>query len=85
VKEIELDVANNSPSIEIILSNQELDSLDDPNSRVILVKTGNSLPSIPTSPEREQPTNFPSGTTGERRTQHVTQVNPYETPPKLVN
>ena len=44
---IEPHVSNNSPSIERVLSNQELDSLDDPNSRVILVKTGDSSPSVP--------------------------------------
>jgi hypothetical protein len=61
---------------ERVISNQELDSLNDPNSRVILVKTGDS------SPGRGQPTNFPSGTIGGRRTPHV---NPYKTPPKLVD
>jgi hypothetical protein len=66
VKEIELDVPNKSPSI----------------SRVILVKTGDSSPSVPTSPGREQPTNFPSGNTGGRRTPHV---NPYRPTPKLVD
>ena len=63
---------------ERVISNQELDSLDDPNSQVILVKTGDSSP----SPGRGQPTNFQSGTTGGRRTPHV---NPYKTPPKLVD
>jgi hypothetical protein len=66
VKQIELDVPTNLPSI----------------SRVILVKTGDTSPSVPTSSGREQPTNFPSGTTGGRRTSHV---NPYRTPPKLVD
>ena len=80
VEAIEIDVPNNSPSIETVLSNQELDSLDDPNSRIILVKTGDSLPSVPTTTGRGQPSNFPSGTTGGRRTPHV---NPYRTPPKL--
>src|SRR6476660_9465667 len=37
VKAIEVDVPNNSTSIEKVLSNQELGSLDDPNSRVVLV------------------------------------------------
>jgi hypothetical protein len=67
---------------ERVISNQELDSLDDPNSRVILVKTGDSSP----LPGRGQPTNFPSGTIGGRRTPHVNpHVNPYKTPPKLVD
>ena len=82
VEAIEPHASNNSPSIERVLSNQELDSLDDPNSRVILVKTGDSSPSVPTSAGRGQPSNFPSGSTGGRRTPHV---NPYRTPPKLVD
>ena len=58
---------NNSTSIEIVLSNQELE-----NSRVVLVKTGDSSPSVPTSPGRGQPNNFP-------------HVNPYLKPPKLID
>jgi len=79
---IEPHVSNNSPSIERTLSNQELDSLDDPNSQAILVKTGDSTPSVPTSPGRAQPNNFPTGSTGGRRTPHV---NPYRTPPRVVD
>ena len=79
---IEPHVSNNSPSIERTLSNQELDSLDDPNSQAILVKTGDSTPSVPTSPGRGQPNNFPTGSTGGRRTPHV---NPYRTPPRVVD
>jgi len=67
---------------ERTLSNQELDSLDDPNSQAILVKTGDSTPSVPTSPGRGQPNNFPTGSTGGRRTPHV---NPYRTPPRVVD
>ena len=79
---IEPDVPNNSTSIERVFSNQELDSLDDPNSQVVLVKTGDSSPSVPTSPGRQQPSNFPAGATSGPRIPHV---NPYRTPPKLVN
>lgn len=50
VEAIQPDVPNNSTLIERVLSNQELDSLDDPNSRVILVKTGDPSPSVPISP-----------------------------------
>ena len=82
VEAIEPDVPDNSTSIERVLSNQELDSLDDPNSRVVLIKTGDSSPSVPTSPGRGQQSNFPIGTTGGRRTLHV---NPYRTSPKLVD
>lgn len=77
---IELNVPNNSPSIETVLLNQELDSSNDPNSRIILVKAGYSSPSVPTPAGKEQPSNFPSGTTGGRRTPYV---NPYRTPPKV--
>lgn len=80
VEAIEPDVPNNSTSIERVLSNQELDSLDDLNSRVVLVKIGDSPPSVPTSPGRGQPSNFPIGP-GRR----IPYVNPYRTPPKLVD
>ena len=77
---IEPHVSNNSLSIERTLSNQELDLLDDPNSQAILVKTGDSTPSVPTSPGRGQPNNFPTGSIGGRHTPHV---NPYRTPPRV--
>jgi hypothetical protein len=64
VKAIESDVPNKSTSIESVLSNQELDSLDDTNSRVVLIKTGDSSSSAPTSPGRWQPTKFPTATKG---------------------
>ena len=82
VQAIEPHVSNNSPSIERTLSNKELDLLDDPNSQAILVKTGDSTSSVPTSPGRAQPNNFPSGSTGGRRIPHV---NPYRTPPRVVD
>ena len=82
VETIEPHVSHNSPSIERTLSNYELDSLDDPNSQAILVKTGDNTPSVPTSPGRAQPNNFPSGTTGGRRTPYV---NPYRPAPKIVD
>jgi hypothetical protein len=56
--------------------------LDDPNSQAILVKIGNSTTSVPTSPGRAQPNNFPSGSTVGRRILHV---NPYRTPPRVVD
>jgi len=80
VEAVELGGPNNSPSTEIVLLNQELDSLDDPNSRVILVKKGDSSPSVPTG--RGQPNNFTSGSTGRRHTPHV---NPYRRTPKVVD
>ena len=51
-----------------------------PNSRIILVKAGDSSPSVPTPAGKGQPSNFPSGTTGGRRTPYV---NTYRTPPKV--
>ena len=87
VEAIEPRVSNNSPSIETVLSNQELDSLDNPNSRIILVKTGDSSPSVPISPGRGQPSHFP--TTPSRPSRSATgvtpYVNPYRVPPKVVN
>ena len=83
VKAIEPRVSNNSPSIERVLSNQELDSLDDPNSRIILVKTGDSSPSVPTSPGRGQPSSFPTPPAGGRPSRPV-YVPKYRTAPKVV-
>lgn len=56
---------------------------NDSNSRVILVKTGESSPSVPTSSGRGQPNNFPIGNTGGRRTLHVPHGNLYRRPPKV--
>ena len=55
---IEQDVPDNLPSIERAFSNQELDLFDDSNSRVILIKTVDTSPSVPTSTGRSQPSNF---------------------------
>lgn len=82
VEAVEPPVPNLNPSIERTLSNQELDSFDDPNSQAILVKTGDSTTSVTTSPGRAQPNNFPSASTGGRRIPHV---NPYRTPPRVVD
>lgn len=71
------DVSNKSPSI-IVFSDQELDSLDDPNSEVTLVKAGDSTPSAPTS---GQPSNFPTG----GRPGRPVYVNPYRVAPKLLD
>jgi len=82
VEAVESPVPSLNPSIERTLSHQELDSLDDSNSQAILVKTGDSTPSVPTSPGRAQPNNFPSGSTYGRRIPHV---NPYRTLPRVVD
>lgn len=65
-----------------LLSDQEFNSFENNDRQVILVKTGDSAPSVPTSPGRGQPNSFPSGSTGRRRTPHV---NPYRIPPRVVN
>nr|QYB19007.1 hypothetical protein [Climaconeis cf. scalaris]QYB19146.1 hypothetical protein [Climaconeis cf. scalaris] len=52
------------------------------NNKVILVKRGDSSPSVPTQTGRGQPNNFPTSSTGGRRTPHV---NPYRTPPRVVD
>ena len=87
VEAIEPRVSNNSPSIERVLSNQESDLLDNPNSRIILVKTGDSSPSVPISPGRGQPSHFPTPPSRPSRpaTGVTPYVNPYRVPPKVVN
>ena len=74
----------NVPSIERVFSNQELDLFDDSNSRVILVKTGDSAPSVPTSPGRGQPSQFPTPPSGGRPNRPV-YVPKYRTAPKVVD
>ena len=83
-KAIEPDVPDNVPSIERVFSNQELDLFDDSNSRVILAKTGDSAPSVPTSPGRGQPSPFPTPPSGGRPSRPV-YVPKYRTAPKVVD
>jgi hypothetical protein len=47
------------------------------DQKVILVKTGDSSPSVPTSPGRGQPNPFPTPPSGGRPTRPSTGVNPY--------
>ncbi len=82
---IEPDVPENLPSIERAFSNQELDLFDDSNSRVILTKTGDSAPSVPTSTGRGQPRKFPTPPSGGRPSRNVPGVNPYRAAPKVVD
>ena len=49
---------------ERLLSDQEFNSFEDNDQRVILVKTGDSSPSVPTSPGRGQPNPFPTPPSG---------------------
>ena len=73
---------NNQVYQERLLSDQEFNSFEDKDQKVILVKTGDSSSSVPTQTGRGQPNNFPTGSTGGRRTPHV---NPYRTPPRVVD
>jgi hypothetical protein len=79
---IEPSVNNNQVVHERVIGDREFNSFENNDRQVILAKTGDNAPSVPTSTGRGQPTNFPSGTIGGRRTPHV---NPYKTPPKLVD
>jgi len=69
----------NQASHERLIDDREFNRLDQNNRQVILAKAdGNPI----TPPTNRRPSNFPSGTTGGRRAPHV---NPYRTPPKLVD
>ena len=67
----------------------DLGKLSSPGSRakndreVILIKTGDSAPSVPTSPVRGQPSNFPTPPSGGRPSRPV-YVPKYRTAPKVV-
>jgi hypothetical protein len=84
VEAIEPHVSNNSHSIGRVFSNQELDSLDDPNSRIILVKRGDSSPSVPISPGRKEPSQFLTPPSRGRPNRHV-YVPKYRPAPKIVD
>lgn len=68
---------------ERIIDNQEFCWLEDNDQQVILVKTGDSGPSVPTSPGRRQPSNFPTSPTGGRPSRPV-YVPKYRPAPKVV-
>jgi len=68
---------NNQVYQERLLSDQEFNSFEDNYQKVILVKTGDSSPSVPTSPGRGQPNPFPTPPSGGRPTRPSTGVNPY--------
>jgi hypothetical protein len=73
---------------EKLLSDQEYSSFEDNEQKVILVKTGDSSPSVPTSPGRRQPNPFPTPPSGGRPTRPSTAVNPsgfYRPKPKVVD
>ena len=74
---------NNQVYQERLLSDQEFNSFEDNDQKVILVKTGDSAPSVPTSPGRGQPSQFPTPPAGGRPSRPV-YVPKYRTAPKVV-
>ena len=68
---------------EKIIDDQEFCSLEDNDQQVILAKTGDSGPSVPTSPGRGQPSNFPTPPAGGRPSRPV-YIPKYRTAPKVV-
>ena len=76
---------NNNPVYqERLISEQEFNSFEENDQKVILVKIGDSSPSVPTSPGRGQPSQFPTPPYGGRPSQPV-YVPKYRTAPKFVN
>lgn len=74
---------NNKVYQERLLSEQEFNSFEDNDRQVILVKTGDSGPSAPTSPGRGQPSQFPTPPSGGRPNRPI-YVPKYRTAPKVV-
>lgn len=74
---------NNQVYQERLFSDQEFNSFEDNDQKVILVKTGNNAPSVPTSPGRAQPSQFPTPPSGGRSSGPV-YVPKYRTAPKVV-
>jgi hypothetical protein len=71
---------------ERLLSDQEFNSFENNDQKCILVKTGDSLPSVPTSPGRGQPSQFPTPPSGGRSSRPSTGFNPssiYRPTPKV--
>ena len=75
---------NNQVYQERLLSDQEFNSFEDNDQKVILVKTGDSAPSVPTSPGRGQPSQFPTPPSGGRPNRPV-YVPKYRIAPKVVD
>lgn len=71
---------------ERIIDDQEFCSFKENDQQVILAKTGDSAPSVPTSTGRGQPSNFPSPPSGGRPSQpsRPVYVPKYRTAPKVV-
>jgi hypothetical protein len=70
---------NNQVYQERLISDEEVNSFEDNDQKVILVKTGDSGPSGPSLPGRGrgQPSQFPTPPSGGRPTRPSTLVNPY--------
>ena len=62
---------DNKVAQEKIIDDQEFCLLEDNDQQVILAKTGDSGPSVPTSPGRGQPSNFPTLPAGGRPSRPV--------------
>jgi hypothetical protein len=75
---------NNQVYQERLLLDQEFNSFEDNDQKVILVKTGDSSPSVPISPGRGQPSPFPTAPSGGRPNRPV-YLPKYRTAPKIVN
>ena len=69
---------------ERLLLDQEFNSFEDNDQKVILVKTADSSPSVPISPGRGQPSPFPTAPSGGRPNRPV-YLPKYRTAPKIVN
>jgi hypothetical protein len=67
-----------------LVEEREFNSFEDNDQKVILVKTGDSAPSVPTSPGRGQPSQFPTPPSGGRPSRPV-YVPKYRTAPKVVD
>ena len=66
-----------------VIYDQWFCSLEDNDQQVILAKTGDSGPSVPTSPGRGYPSNFPTPPAGGRPSRPV-YIPKYRTAPKVV-
>ena len=75
---------NNQIYQERLLSDQEFNSFEDNDQKVIPVKRGYSPPSVPTSPGRGQPSQFPTPPSRGRLGRPV-YVPKYRTAPKVVD
>lgn len=80
IEAIEFNAFNNSTHIERLASNHDLNSSNESNLQITLVKASDTPSSVPT-PIRRQPNNFPTGKIGGR----IPSSNLYRTPPKLSN